>query len=175
MYRAALVLVLAAAVCEDQGDDGTASTAASMTVTASMTAGGSSGPDGSTQASESGEGDPSGGTTAESAGSTGPPPPGSCVEDAECRLHGDCCTCEALQIDEVPAACDQACDRDKCDDWGITEILCSHTCLVRLVECDASLVDCADAPPPCDAGFVPSVEARCWTRHCVPAELCVPT
>jgi hypothetical protein len=89
-------------------------------------------------------------------------------------LVSDCCTCEALHVDAETPECDADCERGVCEDWGITEILCSHTCLIRLVECDATLVECADAPPDCDEGFAPSVEARCWTRHCVPIELCTP-
>jgi hypothetical protein len=121
-------------------------------------------------------GDSSGGSTAaQSTDATGGTPiEGSCTNVRECRLHSDCCTCEAIALDQVPEPCGLTCERTACEDWGITELLCSHTCLVRLVDCDPALVNCADAPPVCAEGFAPSVEQRCWTRHCVPVDLCTP-
>lgn len=102
------------------------------------------------------------------------PLPGSCEDASECRLANDCCACEAVHVDEQVASCDLACERPLCDLWGTTEVICSHTCRVRLVECDPALVECTDQPPTCDEGFLPSVESRCWTHRCVPMELCVP-
>lgn len=158
--RRLVLFVVFASACEE-ADDGSTSTTIAPTSTAAT----------SVDPTEAGSTTEGGSDSGES---TGAPLPGACEERSDCMLHSDCCTCEALHVDVEPPACDATCDRTKCEDWGITEILCSHTCLVRLVECDASLVECADEEPECEDGFVPSVEARCWTRHCVPLELCVP-
>jgi hypothetical protein len=100
--------------------------------------------------------------------------PGACSADSECRLHSDCCSCQALPRDAETPACDAQCDRPMCEQWGVSEVLCSHTCLLRLVDCDPALVMCDEAAPTCEQGFAPSIESRCWTRHCVPVELCTP-
>jgi hypothetical protein len=162
-----LVIVLVLAACPRSDDERTTVASTTSPPGATTSAGESSdGSDGEAESSAS-SADPS-------AASTGEPLPGACEDVAECRLHSDCCTCEALPAGDTPPGCDADCERPLCEAWGITEILCSHTCLVRLVECDAALVDCADPMPECDPGFVPSIESRCWTRHCVPAELCTP-
>ncbi len=159
MSRACLwVVVVATLGCEDTSDNRNPTTTMPTTPT--------------TENSSTDAVAPSESSSTAAEGSTTTPLPGACEDDSECRLHGDCCTCEALPIDATPESCDLECDRTKCEDWGITELLCSHTCLVRLVECDATLVECSDPPPDCAQGLLPSVEMRCWTRHCVPAELC---
>lgn len=107
-------------------------------------------------------------------GSSEAPLPGACVDEADCRIFSDCCTCDAFAMDEHPMECAADCDRTLCEEWGITEVICSHTCHLLLVDCDPGLVMCPDAPPDCADGFAPSIEMRCWTRHCVPVELCVP-
>jgi hypothetical protein len=100
--------------------------------------------------------------------------PLACVDVSECRLLDDCCTCEAFHISEdVPPSCDLDCDRTKCQTWN-TGLVCSHTCLLRLVDCDPALIECHDPQPRCEDGFQPSIEDRCWTDQCVPAELCAP-
>lgn len=159
LVRRLVLLVAFASACEES-DDGTSSSTLAPTSTASTTD--------PTDAGTTTEGG------SESEASTGAPLPGACEERSDCMLQDDCCTCEALHVDAEVPECNADCERTKCEDWGITEILCSHTCLIRLVECDATLVECADAPPECDDGFVPSIEARCWTRHCVPIDLCTP-
>ncbi len=124
--------------------------------------------------------DPSPGTTtdpaegSDDATATTAPIENACTDVSECTLVNDCCTCEAAHREADVAACAADCDRPLCDVWGIEELLCSHSCLIRLVECDAAMVTCADPAPPCDAGFVPSIDERCWSGHCVPAELCRP-
>jgi hypothetical protein len=96
-----------------------------------------------------------------------------CVDDEDCRLVNDCCTCEAILVGEEPPTCDLDCARPLCDLWG-TGALCSHTCRLRLVKCDPALIMCADDPPTCEEGFQPAIEDRCWTQQCVPVELCTP-
>ncbi len=168
MRRLGLVLLLAGPACQTGDDDRTATsmaTAATTTATTATTATEDTGEPASSSDVSSGD----------AAGTEAPSPDGACEDVAECRLHGDCCTCAAIAVGQTPEPCDLTCERDVCTEWGTTELLCSHTCLLRLVECDADLIDCADAPPTCEAGFVPSVEQRCWTRRCVPAELCTPS
>jgi hypothetical protein len=158
--RRLVLLVAFVSACEES-EDGTSSTTIAPTSTATTTAD----PTDASTTTEAGS---------ESEASTDAPLPGACEERSDCKLVDDCCTCEAMHVDADPPECDADCERTTCEDWGITEILCSHTCLIRLVECDPTLVECADAPPECDDGFAPSIEARCWTRHCVPMDLCVP-
>ena len=98
----------------------------------------------------------------------------ACMSENECVLHSDCCSCTALHVDEPVAACDASCDRNSCEMWGVTELLCAHTCHIRLLDCDATLVACDEAPPECDDGLVATVVDRCWTGYCVPPDLCRP-
>lgn len=161
-----IVMLLVLAGCPEPEDERT-TVAATTNPSSTMSPGDSSDDDAESTSATTGDPTADDGTTT--------PLPGACEDVSECRLHSDCCTCEALPAGETPPACDADCERPLCDEWGITDILCSHTCLVRLVECDAGLVECADPEPPCDAGFVPSIEERCWTRHCVPVELCTPS
>ena len=98
----------------------------------------------------------------------------ACEDESECVLHSDCCTCEAVHIDEAPASCNMGCERNACERWGVTELLCSHTCHIFLLECDPAMVTCATPAPQCEDGFVPSVDERCWSGYCVPEELCRP-
>jgi hypothetical protein len=108
-------------------------------------------------------------------GSSGPAGPEyACADESECLLHSDCCGCTAVHVDEPIAACDMSCDRNACESWGITGLLCAHTCHIRLVECDAAMVTCDQAPPACDDGFSPSVDERCWSGYCIPTDLCRP-
>jgi hypothetical protein len=156
--------VLALTACEDSGDRGTSGPGTSAaSAGATSAAGGDTGASDTTSANES------------DSGATTTPIANACESVDECRLVNDCCTCEAIHRDETPAECPADCERPQCDVWGISEMLCSHTCLIRLVECDAAMVTCADPPPACEDGFMPSLEERCWSGHCVPVELCRPT
>ena len=107
---------------------------------------------------------------------TGAPLPDFLCEDrSECVLHSDCCSCVALHVDEEAPACDDTtCMRGTCEVWGIERLLCSHTCHIELVECDASMVTCDEPAPQCEDGFLPSIDERCWSAHCVPEALCRP-
>lgn len=135
----------------------------------------STGAQGSSSTAQTGSSGDASTSGAESSGSTGHPAPSFACEDrSECVLHSDCCGCQAMHVDEPVPACDQDCNRTACEQWGITEMLCSHTCLVRLVECNADKVTCTQMQPPCEEGFRATVEERCWTGRCVPAHLCRP-
>jgi hypothetical protein len=171
--RLALAAVLAlAAACESAGRDGTSTEGSPATGgTPSEDTTPATAADGTASVSASDGG------SAASAGVTSEPPAPEfpCTEESECYLHGDCCSCVALHRDQpVPEACIGDCERDACDTWGLTEVLCSHSCLVRLVECDPAMVTCADPPPDCGEGEMPSLEERCWSGHCVPQDLCRP-
>jgi hypothetical protein len=154
-------LVMLAACDVDDSDDGRTSMATTESV-------------GSTGAAETSETtDPRGDdSTGQLTG--GPAPEHACEAVSECRLHSDCCTCEALHVDQLPETCDAQCERTMCQQWGITQLLCSHTCLIKLVDCDATMVTCAESAPACDDGFAPGVDERCWSGHCVPEHLCRP-
>ncbi|HWB74470.1 MAG TPA: hypothetical protein VG755_05935 [Nannocystaceae bacterium] len=167
MPRVVIAMVMLALSCAQQ--DGGTTTQGDPTGAAT----------GDTSASDSGStgrdaSDSSVGSEAEVGGSSEAPLPGACVDASDCRIFSDCCTCDAFASDEQPEECAADCDRTLCEEWGITEAICSHTCHLRLVDCDPGLVMCPDAPPECDDGFAPSIEMRCWTRHCVPVELCTP-
>lgn len=154
-------LGLAACAFDDEGDGDTTIATTETASSDTTTAGGETT-------------DPRG-TDEETGVLTGAPAPDhACESLGECRLHSDCCSCTALHVDELPDSCDAECNRTMCQQWGITQMLCSHTCLIELVDCDAAMVTCADAPPACDDGFVPSVDERCWSGHCVPDALCRP-
>jgi hypothetical protein len=151
--------------CGGGGDD--SATTAPMTTAPTTTAGATGEP---TETGDGG-GDNSGDTAAATTGFDGL----MCSSVDECRLVSTCCSCEAIHRDaDPPAACDATCDRPMCDVWGVSEMLCSHGCHLLLVECDAAMIECADPPPACEAGFVPSLDDRCWSGHCVPESLCRP-
>lgn len=170
LSRLALVLVVgsgSSAACESAGRDAPTTTAAP----------GTAGETGSDTAAPTTTGDDAAVGSEGSAGvTTGPPVPEvPCAQDNECILHGDCCSCIALHRDQpAPEDCPGDCERDACDVWGLTEVLCSHECRVALVECDPAMVTCADAPPDCEDGQLPSLLERCWSGHCVPQDLCRP-
>jgi hypothetical protein len=160
-----LVMVLALACPEHDGGKTSAGESGSHGSTAASSTDASS-----TSTADTGAGPSSGelGSSSEAA------LPGACIEAADCRLYSDCCTCDAFASDEEPPDCSADCDRTMCEEWGVTEAICSHTCHLRLVDCDPMLIMCDETPPACDEGFTPSIESRCWTRHCVPVELCTP-
>ncbi|MEM6995919.1 MAG: hypothetical protein AAF721_35740 [Myxococcota bacterium] len=138
------------------------------------TAAGSDG-DGAMSSSDGAETDAGSGGGNNSEGTGAPLPDFLCEERSECVLHSDCCSCEALHVDQSAAACDDTtCMRGTCEVWGIERLLCSHTCHIELVECDPAMVTCRESPPDCEAGFVASLDERCWSGHCVPTELCRP-
>lgn len=152
-------------------DDEGASTSTTAASVGSEAGSGSAG-DGASAAS----GASSDGVAASSEAGSGPSGPEfPCTSVDECYLHGDCCSCVALHRDEpAPQSCPADCDRDACETMGLTQILCSHSCLIELVECDPAMVTCADAPPACPEGQVPSLQERCWSGYCVVADLCRP-
>ena len=170
----AWMLVLVGSGCAGEGDGRTDTSTASEDGTGPSSStsdpGSTAGDDPSSAESA---GDSTDGSASESAGST----TGAtlaCVDESDCRLFDDCCSCEALHVDEdVPPSCDLACDRTLCQLWN-TDVICSHTCLLRLVDCDPALIECADEPPACDDGTRPAILERCWTGQCVPVELCTP-
>lgn len=128
--------------------------------------------EGSSEASSDGSGSSSEDTGSDASSSGGLEY--ACTAVSECRLHSDCCSCVAVHADEPVAACDASCERNTCETWGVSELLCAHTCHIRLLECDPTLVACDEAPPRCDDGFVPTIAERWWTGYCAPQEVCRP-
>jgi hypothetical protein len=162
--RSIVVVVISAAACTegDSGSEPVGSTA--------QTGDGSTEESGEASSESSGSG--SGGTGSDASTTGGLEY--ACAQESECRLHSDCCSCVAVHEDEPVAACDASCERNTCETWGVSELLCAHTCHIRLLECDPTLVACDEAPPRCDDGLAPTIEDRCWTGYCVPPVLCRP-
>ncbi len=158
---------LACAAVEESGETepATAATTAADGDDAGSTAAATGGDSGEDAGQDSGTDD----------GTGAPLPEFMCEDRGECQLHSDCCSCVALHEDQPAPACDDnSCMRGQCEIWGIERLLCSHTCLIELVECDAAMVMCSDPPPDCEAGFTPSIDERCWSGRCVPDDLCRP-
>ena len=170
--RVASVLVLAAGCSASEPSEPTGTDGASDVAAEGADDEASSGDDGG---SADTEGKGSGDDAINEDGTGAPLPEFLCEDRNECVLHSDCCSCVAVHADqEVPACADESCERGLCEVWGIDRYLCSHTCHIELVECDAEMVTCSDPPPECEAGMAPSVDERCWSNHCVPEELCRP-
>jgi hypothetical protein len=117
---------------------------------------------GETSGSESGTGDTTtGGGAVE------------CVEDADCKLHDDCCSCDGVPADEDVVVCDEECVQSRCSELGIKTALCRlGVCQTERLQCDGSQVLCDAEPPLCPPGTAPEVSPVCWTGDCVPVEYC---
>jgi hypothetical protein len=113
-------------------------------------------------------------TLATEAQTTGEPPgPGQCLEDSDCKLHDDCCTCQGVPLGEDVVFCDEECKQSKCSELGVTAAACRHgVCETARLSCDQVKVVCDQNPPPCPEGQLPTTTPACWTGQCVPAELC---
>jgi len=97
----------------------------------------------------------------------------SCVVDADCALHSDCCSCEGVRFDVDVPSCDENCEQPLCAAFGIDEARCRiGVCEAERLTCDQSKVACDEAPPPCRLGNLPEVEGVCYTGACVPAFRC---
>ena len=40
-----------------------------------------------------------------------------CVNDGDCKVFQDCCTCKAVPLGQNPGICKRACKQDTCDAW----------------------------------------------------------
>jgi hypothetical protein len=130
-------------------------------------------------AEDDGTGSTSGRVTSDSGESggestTGITPGTDCESVADCVLDDDCCHCDAMP--ELPpghGCAEPTCDQTVCEEYGIAQPECvAGHCVLPKVDCDASTVDCAAAPPECLGLQVPAVAMGCWTGECVPVSLC---
>lgn len=118
------------------------------------------------------------GETGGSSGETGSEPVVPCVQDEDCTLVDDCCSCEPIGPGEEAPACDlPECFVTQCQPKGLggAELACRFgRCTFVKVDCNPVNVICKSEPPDCTGTEVPSVDvdAACWTGQCVPAEAC---
>lgn len=183
-------VVLLGFACSDDGAPSNDDASASLTVadddgtgSGSMTASATDGDDGSVSLS-SGDTSADGTATADDDGSSSGPsgtsagdtgaPGMACTSDDDCVLFDDCCSCQALHVDDAPPpSCPMECKATACMGYGITGVHCEQgSCELDELSCDPLQVACDALPPECQEGFLPSVGNACWTGDCVPAEVC---
>lgn len=174
-------VAMAVLACGDDGNPGTGSATASETdasTGASMTAGSSSGTQGTmttgvsdTDATGSSS-DTQASTGVDSSSGDSGPPPGECIDDANCVVVDDCCTCAAILEGESAPPCDLECAQTACSAAGITPAaVCEFgACSLLPIQCTGATCDMA--PPPCAAGTLPGVVDGCWSGTCVPVDAC---
>ncbi len=98
------------------------------------------------------------------------------MDDGDCLLVDDCCTCAVFPPGEGPPPCDlQECFATVCagQGFGNPQAACvGGVCRFQEVGCDPDLVLCDAEPPVCPEGWRPRVSpAGCWDG-CVPIEAC---
>ncbi len=157
-------------------DDGSGSATMTASGSASVDDGTSSVSDGDTAADDgtaTADDGESSGPAGTSAGDTGAPAM-ACTSDDDCVLFDDCCSCQALHVDDPPPpSCPVECKATACMGYGIGGVHCEQgSCELDALSCNPLLVACDALPPDCDPGFLPSVGRSCWTGDCVPAEVC---
>ncbi len=104
---------------------------------------------------------------------SGGPPEDECVEDADCKLHSDCCACEGVPVDEDVVNCDEECKQPLCSEFGVSKAVCRlGVCETERLSCDQTKVACNEPPPVCPPETLPVTDAECWTGACVPQALC---
>ena len=185
---AAVTVLLALAGCS--GDDGSSGSSGTETSSGTSTStGSSSGPTGSgtsvgtasatgTSGTSSSGGDTgtatSTGTAGSGTGTTGGGLEPECAVDADCTVHEDCCTCEAVPADITPADCESECTVTACKaiDYGATPVCKDGICRFPETTCDPSGVLCGAPTPSCPTGTLPEVQGACWTFKCVPIAAC---
>ena len=112
------------------------------------------------------------GETSTTSGTTGPAA-NSCLVDADCVLHSDCCTCAGVRFDVDVPVCDARCEQSQCTALGIDEAVCRlGVCETERLGCDQSKVVCDQPSPACPPGQLPETTDVCYTGACIPAALC---
>ena len=118
----------------------------------------------------------SGGT---SMGGTGGGSGGACERDADCKLHTDCCSCDAIRVGTPEDFCDAACEVEACPAAGVTAAACEAGQCVKKHHCGTAGGSTCEAPPACPAGQLPVVKVHanippneCYTGECVDAVDC---
>ena len=123
-----------------------------------------------------------GGSSAGTGGTSGASGSGgtsaACEVDADCRLHSDCCTCEAVHVDSNPGICKADCDQKECNLQGIIAARCEDGQCVPLSNCRdlPSPTMCDPTPPACAPGQRPvngNFGGQCFTGECADAADCV--
>ena len=106
-------------------------------------------------------------------GATHVPIPEACSSDADCRLHGSCCSCEALAPGELAPECAADCDfADACREPRIETAVCVVGRCVLLASCDLTEVSCERAAPDCGKLAAPVVEGDCFRGDCLELTEC---
>lgn len=183
---ALLLVVLLPGCSGDDGGSESATAASDATSDASASEGATTSASSTAPTSAGGEttgdttagtgGSDSGASDSGSGGSTSDTgePAATCQQDGDCQLVDDCCTCDVIGQGDDPPKCDvPECFATTCSAEGL--VPASAAC--RLGQCHlgplpcAGPVDCAQAPPDCAAGTLPSIVNGCWGA-CVPARLC---
>lgn len=97
---------------------------------------------------------------------------GECMEDADCKLVGDCCNCYSVPLNEdVPVACAADCAIDRCTTMDVTPICMMGRCVFE-ENCDAMYQEvCTMVPPECGPGQQPIVRDGCF-GECIDARDC---
>jgi len=97
-----------------------------------------------------------------------------CTQDADCKVVNDCCNCLGIPANDPAPPCPiQNCFVPTCTAMGNSNAVAkcvAGQCIPNFI-CDAPVV-CAQPPPPCAAGQVPSITNGCWGA-CVPTEECL--
>jgi hypothetical protein len=106
--------------------------------------------------------------------STGGAPATVCTSASDCALADGCCTCMAYAKGQGVADCAMACSQTACAKMGITasNVTCVAGRCVLDKRCDARLVQCNSAPPPCAAGRAAIVENGCYGTACIDVDQC---
>lgn len=97
---------------------------------------------------------------------------GECVDDADCKLVGDCCNCFAVPLNEdLPVACPADCAIDRCTTIDVTPVCLMGRCVFDET-CDSMHQEiCTIVPPECGPGQQAIVRDGCF-GECVDARDC---
>jgi len=101
-----------------------------------------------------------------------------CIDETQCMLIDDCCTCAAVHVDGPVEECELDCKTTMCESLGIPDIgvVCDPegACMLEPRNCADGVVSCDMATPRCPEGTLPEVteQGDCWTGACIPVEAC---
>ncbi len=106
-----------------------------------------------------------GGVGGEGAGGMTTSPPPECVEDADCALVNDCCTCGGYPANMPAPECPlMNCFAPTCDSIGLSQAMavCRAGRCVANADCNQAHALCDSLPPLCPSGQTPIVVNGCW-------------